>query len=463
MTVADIMADNGVVHVIDAVLLPPAPPTNTILDVIQNSPEHMLLAAAVDAAGLAGALSGTDTLTVFAPTDDAIFAFAEENGFVDVDGLFDSPYWDEILRRHIVEVPLTSDQLNNNGLLVSYGGENIYTFVNGDGIFVENAQVTTPDLLAYNGVVHVINEVIDFEFPNPVGTCGTWTLNMYAPQGEGWSGVMQVLVDNVLVGEPTVQDGFSNSYAFAVNEGSSVDMNYISEFSGWPGNFEVVDAEGTILFDSDAPSNSSSQYGSAAGVYGLKACAAAPECSQIKVTLYSDFGGWDLANLLVYDGPVLADVIGGYWFNGDALIGYVDIQDGDNVNFEVNGGFYSDYYSYKVEDEEGNLLVDQVEQYVPAENVYGVVICAATGIAEESGLMEVRFAPNPATESVTLSGIAEGTPWELTVQTLMGQEALVTTGVGPGQIDLGTLASGTYLGRLRSENGATRGMRLVVQ
>ena len=69
VTVADIEADNGVVHVIDAVLLPPAPPTNTILDVIQNSPEHMLLAAAVDAAGLAGALSGEDTLTVFAPTD----------------------------------------------------------------------------------------------------------------------------------------------------------------------------------------------------------------------------------------------------------------------------------------------------------------------------------------------------------------------------------------------------------
>ena len=274
---------------------------------------------------------------------------------------------------------------------------------------------------------------------------------------------MQVLVDNVLVGEPTVQDGFSNSYAFAVNEGSSVDMNYISQFNGWPGNFEVEDAEGTILFDSDSPTNSSSQYGAAAGVYGLKACEDAPECSQIKVTLYSDFGGWDFANLLVYDGSALADVIGGYWFNGDALIGYVDIQDGDDVSFEVNGGYYSEYYSYKVEDGNGNILVEQVEQYVPAENVYGVVICAATGIAEESGMMEVRFAPNPATESVTLSGIAAEVNWALSIRTLLGQEVLFQEGQGQTTLDLSGLPTGTYLGQMQTQEGPSQSLRLVVR
>ena len=466
-------ADNGVIHVIDYGMAPSTSPEATVYQIVVDSPNHTLFEQEINANLLNDDLIGQPVIndnedapghfTVFAPTDDAIFAFAEENGFDDVDDLFDSPYWDEILRRHIVETPLTSDQLGNNGLLVSYGGENIFTFVNDDGIFVENAQVTTPDLLAYNGVVHVINEVIDFEFPNPVGTCGTWTLNMYAPQGEGWNGVMQVLVDNVLVGEPTVLDGFSNSYAFAVNEGSSIDMNYISQFNGWPGNFEVEDAEGTILFDSDSPANSSAQFGSAAGVYGLKACTTAPECSQIKVTLYSDFGGWDFANLLVYDGSALADVIGGYWFNGDALIGYVDIQDGDDVSFEVNGGYYSEYYSYKVEDGNGNILVEQVEQYVPAENVYGVVICAATGIAEESGLMEVRFAPNPATESVTLSGIAAEVNWALSIRTLLGQEVLFQEGQGQTTFDLSGLPTGTYLGQMQTQEGASQSLRLVVR
>lgn len=469
----DFVADNGVFHVINYGMAPSTSPEATVYQIVVDSPNHTLFEQEINANLLNDDLIGQPVIndnedapghfTVFAPTDDAIFAFAEENGFDDVDDLFGSPYWDEILRRHIIEVPLTSDELGNNGLHISYGGDPIFTFVNDDGIFVENAPIITPDLLAYNGVVHVINEVIDFEFPNPVGTCGTWTLNMYAPGGEGWSGVMQVLVDNVLVGEPTVQDGFSNSYAFAVNEGSSVDMNYISEFNGWPGNFEVEDAEGTILFDSDSPTNSSSQYGSAAGVYGLKACEDAPECSEIKVTLYSDFGGWDLARLFVYDGPVLADIIGGYWFNGDALVGYVDIQDGDNVNFEVNGGYYSEYYSYQVEDEEGNILVDQVEQYVPAENVSGVVICSATSIAEASGPVALCFVPNPAEGSVMLTGIEAEVNWALTVRTLLGQEVLFQTGQGQTTLNLGRLPAGTYLGQMQTEGGASQTLRLIVR
>ena len=467
-------ADNGVVHIIDYGMAPSSSPEATVYQIVVESPSHTLFEQELVANLLNDDLIGQPVIndnedapghfTVFAPTDEAIFAFAEENGFDDVDDLFDSPDWDEILRRHIVEVPLTSDQLGNNGLHISYGGDPIYSFVNDEGIFIENALITVPDLLAYNGVVHVINEVIDFNFPNPIGTCGTWTLNMYAPSGEGWSGMMQVFVDNVLMGEPTVQDGFSNSYAFAVNEGSVVDMNYVSMFAGWPGNFEVVDAEGTVLFDSDSPANSSFQFGSAAGVYGLKACEeVAPECSEIKVTLYSDYEGWDLASLRVYDGPVIADIIGGYWFNGEVLIGYVDIQDGDDINFEVNGGYYPQSYSYKVEDEAGNLLVDQVEQNVPAENVYGVVICSESFIDEESGLMEVRFVPNPAKGSVMLSGIAADVNWKLTVRTLLGQEVLIQFGRGQSTLDLSRLTAGTYLGQIQTQEGASLVLRLVVR
>ena len=141
----------------------------------------------------------------------------------------------------------------------------------------------------------------------------------------------------------------------------------------------------------------------------------------------------------------------------------MDIQDGDDINFEVNGGYYPQSYSYKVEDEEGNLLVDQVEQNVPAENVYGVVICSESGIDEESGLMEVRFVPNPAKGSVLLSGVAAGVNWKLTVLTLLGQEVLIQYGRGQSTLDLSRLTAGTYLGQIQTQEGASLVLRLLVR
>ena len=57
VTVADIVGDNGVVHVIDAVLLPPTP-SNSVYDIISNSADHTILEIAIDTCGLAGTLDG---------------------------------------------------------------------------------------------------------------------------------------------------------------------------------------------------------------------------------------------------------------------------------------------------------------------------------------------------------------------------------------------------------------------
>ena len=68
---ADIAASNGTLHVIDTVLLPPAPKTKTVLDVARQAGSFKTLLAAVDAAGLNSAVSSEGPFTVFAPTDDA--------------------------------------------------------------------------------------------------------------------------------------------------------------------------------------------------------------------------------------------------------------------------------------------------------------------------------------------------------------------------------------------------------
>ena len=73
VTAADIETDNGVVHVIDAVILP----KSTVVDVIITSADHTILEAAVTAAELVDDLSGEGPFTVFAPTDAAFNALPE--------------------------------------------------------------------------------------------------------------------------------------------------------------------------------------------------------------------------------------------------------------------------------------------------------------------------------------------------------------------------------------------------
>jgi len=156
--VADVMADNGVVHVIDAVLLPPAPPTNTILDIVVNSADHNTLEAAVLAAGLQGALAGPGPLTVFAPTDAAFAALPAgtiETLLADPTGALT-----EILLYHAVSGLALSTDLSNGMMVTTLQGEDVMVTINADGVFINDAQVIVADVIADNGVVHVIDAVL---------------------------------------------------------------------------------------------------------------------------------------------------------------------------------------------------------------------------------------------------------------------------------------------------------------
>jgi len=108
VTVADIDATNGVVHVVDAVILPPA---SSVVDVIVNSPDHTTLEAAVIAAELDGALSGDGPFTVFAPTDAAFNNLPAGT----VDALLMDPTGDlaKILLQHVVSGEVLSSTLTN--------------------------------------------------------------------------------------------------------------------------------------------------------------------------------------------------------------------------------------------------------------------------------------------------------------------------------------------------------------
>jgi len=161
VTVADIVAGNGVVHVIDAVLLPTdAPePTNTVVDIVVNSPVHNVLEAAVLQADLAGALSGEGPFTVFAPTDDAFIALAEALALAPED-LLALPELADILLYHVVGATALSTDLSDGQMVTTLNGADVTVTINEAGIFINDAQVIVADLVATNGVVHVIDAVL---------------------------------------------------------------------------------------------------------------------------------------------------------------------------------------------------------------------------------------------------------------------------------------------------------------
>lgn len=159
VTVADIEADNGIVHVIDAVLLPPTPETNTVVDVIVNSEDHTLLEAAVGAAGLVDALNAEGPFTVFAPTDAAITALVEAleitaEDLLALDGLGD------ILLYHVVNATALSTDLEDGQEVTTLLGEDVTISIMDGTVMVNDATVTVADISADNGVVHVIDAVL---------------------------------------------------------------------------------------------------------------------------------------------------------------------------------------------------------------------------------------------------------------------------------------------------------------
>ena len=153
--IADIPADNGVVHVIDAVLLPPRV---SVVDIIVNSPVHNTLEAAVGAAGLVETLDGEGPFTVFAPTDDAFAALPEGT----VEALLQDPQGalTDILLYHVVGAEAFSTDLSDGQSIPTANGQEVTVTINADGVFINDAQVIIADIPADNGVVHVINAVL---------------------------------------------------------------------------------------------------------------------------------------------------------------------------------------------------------------------------------------------------------------------------------------------------------------
>jgi uncharacterized surface protein with fasciclin (FAS1) repeats len=148
----DIMASNGIIHVIDRVILPKA----DIVDTAREAGSFKTLLAAAEAAGLIDTLRGSGPYTVFAPTDDAFAKLPE--GTVEA-LLEDKDKLRSILLYHVVPGSYTSKDVVKLDEAKTAMGQMV-AFNNEDGVRVNNAQVIKADIMTGNGVVHVIDTVI---------------------------------------------------------------------------------------------------------------------------------------------------------------------------------------------------------------------------------------------------------------------------------------------------------------
>jgi uncharacterized surface protein with fasciclin (FAS1) repeats len=161
---ADVGAQNGVVHIIDKVLLPAD--KNVVQTAIALStapqPQFTILVEAIVAADLQNTLSGAGPFTVFAPTDAAFAALLTELSITKAALLADKALLTKVLTYHVVPGLVLKAQVPLGSAITTVQGE---TFTVNAALAItdqrsRSANIISTDVLTSNGVIHVIDKVI---------------------------------------------------------------------------------------------------------------------------------------------------------------------------------------------------------------------------------------------------------------------------------------------------------------
>ncbi len=253
----DIQTDNGIIHVIDAVLLPPADmgmPTSNIVETAIANGNFTTLVAALQATSLDTVLADESaTFTVFAPTDDAFALIGEET----INTLLaNSDVLSNILLQHVIV-----DSAVDSVKAFSLNGANVETAamtsialqINAttDLLMFGGANIVMKDIYTSNGIIHVIDAVIvgDIDIPAPAMTLvdvaianGNFTTLVAALQSTGLDTVLSDLDSDFTVFAPT-DDAFARLPAGTLDSLTSEQLSNILLYHVLPG--EVL-ADGAI-------------------------------------------------------------------------------------------------------------------------------------------------------------------------------------------------------------------------
>ncbi|MFL2981642.1 MAG: fasciclin domain-containing protein [Candidatus Poseidoniaceae archaeon] len=153
VTTADVQASNGIIHIIDQVLMPPADLTT----IAMGTGIHDTLVSAVMQADLVPTLTGPGPFTLFAPTDQA---FAQAGiDLVSLDTPEGKVLLEEILLYHVISGDVPSTDIDECMINETVNGQPL-AFSLENGVMVNDANVTLADVVASNGIIHVIDKVL---------------------------------------------------------------------------------------------------------------------------------------------------------------------------------------------------------------------------------------------------------------------------------------------------------------
>jgi len=160
VTTPDVGATNGVIHVIDSVLIPQeatATASKTIVQTAVAAGSFKTLASLLKKAGLVGTLQGKGPFTVFAPTD-AAFAKVPKATLASL--AKNKAKLRSVLLYHVVKGNVPAAKVVMLRSAKTLNGKAVSIRVNGGNVLVGGARVTTADVKASNGVIHVVNKVL---------------------------------------------------------------------------------------------------------------------------------------------------------------------------------------------------------------------------------------------------------------------------------------------------------------
>jgi transforming growth factor-beta-induced protein len=158
VTTADVAASNGVIHIIDSVLTPPADGPGNLAEVATEAGSFTTLLALLTKADLATTVATGGPFTVFAPTNDAFEAAGISADNFNTDA--ELAALTTVLLYHVLNGTTMSGDLTDGMTPATLATDETVIIGVGDTVTVDWATVVTPDVAASNGVIHVVDRVL---------------------------------------------------------------------------------------------------------------------------------------------------------------------------------------------------------------------------------------------------------------------------------------------------------------